>query len=165
MTARRWTRPRIALALSVALLITLDLSVKAWAAQALAGGGTVGLHVIDLRLVFNSGMAFGLGDILPAWVILALTGLVTAGLAVLIWRTANSATLPVRIGLAAVLSGASANLLDRAADGAVTDYLHTGWFPTFNLADVFITTGAAALVMALWRSTEPPGATESGLRE
>lgn len=160
MTARGWTRPRTALALSVALLIALDLSVKAWAAQTL-GGGTVELHVIDLRLAFNSGMAFGLGDTLPIGVILGLTGLIIAGLALFIWRTANNATLPVRIGLAAVLGGASANLLDRAADGAVTDYLHTGWFPTFNLADVFITTGAAALVVALWRSTDPPGDPES----
>lgn len=160
MTASGWTRPRTALALSVALLIALDLSLKAWAAQALSGDA-VDLHVIDLRLVFNSGMAFGLGDTLPIGVTLGLTGLVTAGLAVFIWRTANTATLPVRIGLAAVLGGASANLLDRAADGAVTDYLHTGWFPTFNLADVLITSGAAALVIALWRSTDPPDNAES----
>lgn len=39
------------------------------------------------------------------------------------------------------------------ADGVVTDYLHTGWFPTFNLADVFITVGAAALVLGGVRKT------------
>ena len=27
------------------------------------------------------------------------------------------------------------------------DYLHTGWFPTFNLADVFVTTGVVALLV------------------
>ncbi len=38
--------------------------------------------------------------------------------------------------------GAAANLVDRAADGVVTDYLHSSWWPTFNLADTFIVLGA-----------------------
>ncbi len=45
-------------------------------------------------------------------------------------------------------------MIDRAADGLVTDYLHTGWFPTFNFADVFIVIGAATLVVASWRATD-----------
>lgn len=56
--------------------------------------------------------------------------------------------------LAAVLAGAVGNLADRAVDGVVTDYLDTGWFPTFNLADVFITVSAAVLVLASLRNTE-----------
>ena len=52
------------------------------------------------------------------------------------------------------LSAAVANVIDRAADGQVTDYLHTGWFPTFNLADVFVVTGAAVLVLASWRASD-----------
>ena len=47
-----------------------------------------------------------------------------------------------------MLGGAVANFIDRATDGVVTDYLHTGWFPTFNLADVFITGGAVVLIVA-----------------
>lgn len=53
-----------------------------------------------------------------------------------------------------MLAGAIANLVDRAVDGVVTDYLHTGWFPTFNLADVFITVGGAVLVLASLRATD-----------
>jgi signal peptidase II len=56
------------------------------------------------------------------------------------------------VGLAAILAGALANLIDRAADGVVTDYLHTGWFPTFNLADTLITLGAALLVLVTLRN-------------
>jgi signal peptidase II len=51
-----------------------------------------------------------------------------------------------------VLAGASGNLIDRAADGVVTDYLHAGWFPTFNGADVLLTLGAIALVLASLRA-------------
>ncbi|WP_255375872.1 signal peptidase II [Saccharomonospora sp. CUA-673] len=69
----------------------------------------------------------------------------------------------MRLGLAAVPAGAVANLIDRGVDGAVTDYLHTGWFPTFNLADVFITGGGALLVLASLRTTSPsPDRSESG---
>ncbi|MEU0566043.1 signal peptidase II [Nonomuraea sp. NPDC005983] len=46
-------------------------------------------------------------------------------------------------------------------DGIVTDYLHTGWWPTFNLADVFITAGAAALILAGLR---PQPASPAGTR-
>lgn len=56
------------------------------------------------------------------------------------------------VDLAAILAGALANLIDRAADGVVTDYLHTGWIPTFNLADTLITLGAALLVLATLRN-------------
>ncbi|UUV32176.1 signal peptidase II [Amycolatopsis roodepoortensis] len=150
----RATRARVALAVTAALLAAVDLSLKAWASRALADGSSVDLGVIQLRLTFNPGVAFSLGDTLPGSVVLGVTGLIVPGLAVFAWRTSRTATLPMRLGLAAVLAGAIANLADRAADGIVTDYLHTGWFPTFNLADVFITLGAAALVLTSLRATD-----------
>ncbi|MGW5051433.1 signal peptidase II [Actinokineospora sp. NPDC004072] len=148
------TRARVALAATAALLAALDLGLKAWASRALADGTSVDLQVIQLRLTYNSGVAFSLGDTLPGWVVLGVTGLIVAGLVVFAWRTARTAPLPARLGLAAVLAGAIANLADRAADRVVTDYLHTGWFPTFNLADVFITLGAVGLVLASLRPTD-----------
>ena len=56
---------------------------------------------------------------------------------------------------AAMLGGAVANLTDRARDGIVTDYLHSGWWPTFNLADTAIVTGAILFVLS---SLGPPRA-------
>ncbi len=59
---------------------------------------------------------------------------------VIAWRTARHGTArhgTARHGgraelaaLVLILGGAVANLADRAADGVVTDYLHTGWWPT-----------------------------------
>ncbi|HOQ53464.1 MAG TPA: signal peptidase II, partial [Micropruina sp.] len=75
------------------------------------------------------------------------------------WITVPGSPWFVRAGLAGVLAGASTNLIDRSIDGVVTDYLHTGWFPTFNLPDVFITVGAALVVLGVLRppqSTFPP---------
>ncbi|MFD1538848.1 hypothetical protein [Nonomuraea guangzhouensis] len=45
----------------------------------------------------------------------------------------------------AVLGAAMANLIDRAGDGVVTSYLHTGWWPTFNLTEVSISWSADRL--------------------
>ena len=75
-----------------------------------------------------------------------VTGIITFIVAVTSWRMAPGTGHLGRLGLAAILGGASANLIDRFPDGVVTDYLHTGWWPTFNLADTFIVGGAAILI-------------------
>ena len=142
-SARVRTRSGRALAL---VLAAGDLGLKALAEHALTGGRSVDLGLLELRLGYNSGAAFNLGADLPAWVVLAVTGALTAAVAVFTWRCASTAGWTVLIGLSAVLAGAVGNLVDRAGDGLVTDYLHTGWWPTFNLADVAICTGAAVIV-------------------
>ncbi|WP_163377259.1 signal peptidase II [Dietzia sp. Alg238-R159] len=139
---------RTALVVLVILLAAADLGAKSWAGGALADGHTVDLGLMQLRLGFNSGMAFSLGAGLPTSLVLAITGLIIGALALFAWRATRSATRIVRLALALMLGGAVANFIDRATDGVVTDYLHTGWFPTFNLADVFITGGAVVLIVA-----------------
>ena len=64
-------------------------------------------------------------------------------------------------GLAVLLGGAVGNLLDRSLDGVVTDYLHTGWWPTFNLADVAILTGAGLLLLGTLRQPPSTGRDEA----
>jgi signal peptidase II len=61
--------------------------------------------------------------------------------------TAPSVTGLSRAGAALLLGGAAGNFIDRLDGQGVVDYLHSGWFPTFNLADVFVTTGVALLVL------------------
>src|SRR5690606_4869106 len=104
-------RRRATLATGAALLAAGDLVVKIWAAQALSGGRSIDLGLLQLRLAYNPGVAFSLGANLPSWIVLTATALVTAGLAVYAWRAAATATRIVRLGLAAVLAGAIANLL------------------------------------------------------
>lgn len=65
---------------------------------------------------------------------------------------------PAAAGL--VMGGGVANLLDRAGDGTVTDFLSVGWWPTFDLADSSIVLGAALLVLAGLRSAPRPVPTD-----
>ena len=124
--------------------------------QTLTNGPGPSVGPVELRLVYNSGVAFGLGNTLPGWLITVATGAVIVAIGAYAWRAAPATTVVGRVGFAAIMAGALANFVDRAMDGEVTDYLHTGWFPTFNLADVYITCGAVALALTtLWSGREP----------
>ncbi|MDT9692969.1 signal peptidase II [Streptomyces sp. P9(2023)] len=145
-------RRRAALAAGAAALAGADLALKTWAQDTLAGA-PVGPDFAQLRLAYNPGVAFSMGDTLPSWVVIGFTALITAGIGVAAWRTAPKSKAATA-ALAVILAGAVANLIDRAGDGVVTDYLHTGWWPTFNLADVFIVCGGLAVVALSWRRTD-----------
>lgn len=47
-----------------------------------------------------------------------------------------------------------ANLADRVSGGSVVDMLEVGWWPTFNVADVFIVSGIALLLVLSARTAE-----------
>lgn len=152
--------------LVAAAVASLDLGAKAWAQAALPPEG-VETGPVDLLLGYNSGVAFSLGADAPSALVVALTAAITAGIAVAAWRVARWGSRALRGALALVLGGAVANLLDRADDGIVTDYLHTGWWPTFNLADVAIVVGGGWLVVSMWSREKPelPGPGRSGAAE
>lgn len=152
-TRRSVTRRRIVVAAGVAAVAAVDLSAKAWAETSL--DAPIPLGPIDLRLAYNPGVAFSMGAGAPTWLVVAVTAAVTAGVAVVTWRAAGEPARLRLTALALVLGGATANLVDRARDGVVTDYLHSGWFPTFNLADTTIVTGAGLLVLAAARHRTP----------
>ncbi|MBF6439585.1 signal peptidase II [Nocardia cyriacigeorgica] len=149
----RWGR-RLRWAVAVSAVAGIDLGIKAWARIAL-DGSPIEAGPVDLRLAFNPGAAFSIAADAPAWVMVALTTVITTAVVVAGWWLAPRASLLTRGGLAALGGGAVANVIDRVPDGVVTDYLHTGWWPTFNLADTAIVAGAAALVFAnLTRSSD-----------
>ncbi len=121
----------------------VDWVTKALAATVLDDGPVELGPVLTLRLGHNPGIAFGLGDRLPSWAIIGLTAVVTLALAV----AAVRGILGPWWASGAVLGGAVANLVDRVVGGTVVDFLDLGWWPSFNLADVALTTGCALLVL------------------
>ncbi len=140
---------RVAVLLTAAAITAIDLAAKA-ASEARLADSSVDLGLLQLQLAYNSGVAFSMGDTLPAGVIVAVTAAIAVAIMAYAWHQAPRAGWVERIAGGAVIGGALANVVDRARDGVVTDYLHTGWWPTFNLADTFLVTGF--IVIALTRA-------------
>ncbi|KAB2775302.1 signal peptidase II [Brucella anthropi] len=102
----------------------------------------------NLVLGFNTGVSFGLFGQAPAWLLMAFTLAIVAGLLVWIHRSDSRLTASA-LGL--VVGGALGNLLDRLRQGAVTDfldfYIGSYHWPAFNLADVAIVCGGGLLLV------------------
>jgi signal peptidase II len=111
----------------------------------------------------NTGAAFGfLADAEAGWrvfFLVVLSALVLVLVAALLWHE-HSRYGPnsrwSRIALALILGGALGNLFDRILHGRVTDFLQVfigsyEW-PSFNVADAAISTGAVLLLLDLWTS-------------
>lgn len=125
------------------LVVAVDLATKQ-AALGLTGPVRV-LPGVELDLGYNSGVAFGALKGLPPWLLVAAIALVIFVLLVGTWRGLISPPWPAT-GL--LLGGAVANLLDRAADGRVTDFIDPVRWPAFNVADIAITFGVVMLLVA-----------------
>jgi signal peptidase II len=131
-----------------AIVAALDQITKQLALEALAGGRSfdVAGGIVTLRLTFNSGGAFGLGQGLPELFLVATV--VIVGL-ILVWvRHLDDPRLVVPLGL--VLGGGIGNAVDRVArdtGGRVVDFVDLHVWPVFNLADASITAG---VVLILW---------------
>lgn len=152
MTAAR--RARAALATAALAALAVDIGSKVAAAAWLADGPVEMGPLLTLRLVHNSGVAFGVGAAAPTPVVLGVTAVVAAVIGTMAWRGGLGAPLPAGL----VVGGALANVADRATAGSVVDFLDVGRWPTFNLADVFLVAGIAMLVLTAGRDgTADPG--------
>jgi signal peptidase II len=109
------------------------------------------LGPLSLELTYNRGVAFSLGggDGLPIDI-----GVLIVLLAVLL-RVVHHLS-PVRaLSVGFIGGGALSNLGDRIFrhnGGAVVDFLHTSFWPTFNIADASVVVGCAMVVVISWRS-------------
>ena len=140
-------RIKIALLVSAAVLAAADLVIKALAEALLSNGATVDLGLVNLKLLYNTGVAFSLGADLAPWLVVAATATIVLAMAWYAVSTAPAMPALSRAGAAMVLGGGAGNLVDRLDGRGVVDYLHSGWFPTFNLADVFVTAGVGLYVL------------------
>ena len=133
-------------------LVSFDIFSKVIANNNLLFGQSIDTFIpfIELLLIYNSGIAFGIfdnrGD-LASSILLILTILITI---YLLWMIANETKDRNKIALSFISSGAIGNVLDRINDGSVTDFLHLKIynysFFIFNLADAFITIGATLII-------------------
>lgn len=153
-----------ALLLTVWLLVGCDHVSKHLARTNLADGSVVPLagSAFDLRYTENRDIAFNLLRFMPQGartpLILTSGALAIAALGALLFSWRNGPRAPM-FALSLVLAGAIGNFVDRAWHGYVVDFLHVPHWPVFNVADIYVTVGVAALLLlggSLSRSRAAP---------
>lgn len=141
------------------IVLVLDLITKAVAVATLAPSGAPNPVFGDwfrFALVYNPGAAFGLHlGPYSRWLFMALTGVAL----VILWRLyKESVDTDVRrvLAVALVAAGAVGNVIDRIRSSVgVVDFIDVGigvhrW-PTFNVADIAVSSGAILLAIVLWQ--------------
>ena len=148
------------LLVSAAAVVVLDQATKWWALQALDGGRVIDVvWTLRLRLVFNTGAAFssfqGLGPLL------GVAAAAVAAVLLLNRRLVRGRSSAVSVGC--VAGGALGNLADRLfrsgdgfLGGAVVDFIDVQWWPVWNVADMGVVVGGAALVWCSYRRPAQP---------
>ena len=120
------------------------------------------LPVFQLAVLYNEGAAFSfLADAggWQRWLLTGISAVVSVGLAVWL-RRVEPYQVYLRVGLILILGGAVGNLIDRALQGYVVDFLivhyEQHYFPAFNVADAAISVGAVFLLLDLFITKEEP---------
>jgi len=134
-------------AVAAAVVVAADQGSKAIVRGSIGRTERVGvLPGIDLVNTRNTGVAFGFfsggGALVAVIAVLALAGLLAFFFTHVDRRLAWLAT-----GM--LVGGAAGNLIDRAREGSVTDFLDLPLWPAFNLADTAITLGVLLLLYVL----------------
>jgi signal peptidase II len=134
-----------------AIWLLLDQGTKALAEAALPPPpARINLGVLDLRLVYNEGAAFGIPGFPGLFIGVAVLVIILVARA--LPRT-DRLSLAVAYGL--VIGGALGNVTDRIfrppyfPGGAVVDFIDLRWWPVFNVADIGIVVGAGMIAVLL----------------
>jgi signal peptidase II len=131
----------------LAAVLILDQLTKHTIAAGIATGEErrflPGIHLVHVR---NTGVAFGFFSGGGALVLV----FTLAALAVLLGYFLLRPERPwLWLPTGMLIGGAIGNLIDRLANGAVTDFIKLPFWPAFNVADMSITFGVLALLYAL----------------
>jgi signal peptidase II len=138
-------------------VLLLDQTSKAWAVRTLRSGAdrTIIDGFFTLAYAENRGIAFGRlqeGGAFGRWFLVVLAALAAVAVLVYFFRTPRNDDR-ILGACALLLAGIIGNLTDRVRLGHVVDFimLHAGSYhwPTFNVADAAICTGALLLALDL----------------
>lgn len=136
----------------IAALVAADQGIKLWASSVLQPVTAMPVipGIVELRFVLNDGMAFSMLSGKQGFLI-GVTSLALCVVAYLLFtekmfgRVGNA-------GLLLVLAGGIGNLIDRALNGVVVDYINLLFmrFAVFNFADICVCVGVALWVLVIF---------------
>ena len=144
--------------LSVLTVVLDQLTKKIAEAELLLHKPVAILPSFNFTLMYNKGAAFSFLSDAGGWQrILFVTLSTVISIFILFWLKQITRDPKqqhnhlLQIAIAFILGGAIGNLIDRAATGAVVDFIQvyysTYYFPAFNIADSAITLGAGLLIL------------------
>ena len=132
-------------------VVIADQLAKTVALRTLHSDPTHVLGPLDFVLVYNPGVAFGIGSGYAPYLVVVVI-LVILGVLI---KQRSLLTPAILVGVGLVLGGAIGNMIDRlfrSPGGRVVDFIQVGWWPVFNLADAAVVLGAFSLAVAGARS-------------
>ena len=136
----------------------IDQTTKAWAVRRLRFGGDMEIIPGFLNFAYaqNTGVAFSMlddyGDT-GRWGLSVVAFIAATLVLYFFWKTPR-ADDRILGALALLLAGIAGNVIDRARLGFVVDFIDVqfgSWhYPTFNVADMAICTGAGLLILDMF---------------
>jgi lipoprotein signal peptidase len=113
------------------------------------------LPVLNLTMVWNRGVTFGLLNGLGSWGHVILAGVALAVVVALGFWLRRAENRIVAIAIGSIAGGAVGNVIDRVRFGGVVDFIHAhvgtpwgdmSWY-VFNVADAAIVCGVGVLIL------------------
>ncbi len=142
----------VAVVALAAVIVALDQLSKHWAETSLVAlepRAVVG-ELLQFRLLYNSGAAWGMGSgITPVVTLVQIA--ICIGALVYVVRSVRS--VPWAIALGCIVGGALGNIHDRILrapspfHGEVVDFIELPHWPVFNVADMAVVVGAVLIVL------------------
>ena len=137
----------------ILFIFILDRVSKLWIISIFNSENNLEIKIssfINLNLIWNKGIAFGLFSYGEKFEYNLLTGLIIIISAIVFWMIIKTKGLE-KFGFLMILGGALGNIFDRLYYSAVPDFIdiyykNFHWF-VFNVADIFITVGVLMLII------------------
>ena len=116
--------------------------------------------LVRFGLVFNKGAAFSsrpqdLAPFLPPWLFFLLISVIATIVLLWFYKSIDKRDWMSRLGVVMILGGAVGNFIDRMRLQMVVDFIDCDFpdfimtrFPTFNVADSFVTVGVAVVILS-----------------
>jgi signal peptidase II len=137
----------------ILFIFILDRISKLWIISIFNSENNLEIKIssfINLNLIWNKGIAFGLFSYGEKFEYNLLTGLIIIIIAIVSWMIIKTKGLE-KYGFIMVFGGSLGNVFDRLFYSAVPDFIDLyyksfHWF-VFNVADIFITVGVLMLII------------------
>ena len=92
---------------------------------------------------------------LPSWVFFLIISIIAAAVLFWFYRSIDKRDYLSRLGVVMIIGGAIGNFIDRMRLSMVVDFIDCDFpdfimtrFPTFNVADSFVTVGVAVVILS-----------------